>query len=125
MVEETLTATSSGDQTRPFELRILGAVEAIRNGEPLALGPRKQRALLARLVISANQVVSKDLLIEDLGRGSRLRGRRRRFAPTSRAYARRSDARTTPQPSTRSLLGTCSSSTPSSWTRRALAISRV
>jgi predicted ATPase/DNA-binding SARP family transcriptional activator len=69
MVEETLTVTSWGDQTRPFELRILGAVEAISNGEPLALGPRKQRALLARLVISANQVVSKDLLIEDLWAG--------------------------------------------------------
>ena len=69
MVEGALKVTPTGDQTRPFELRILGAVEARQNGEPLALGPRKQRALLARLVISANQVVSKDLLIEDLWAG--------------------------------------------------------
>src|SRR6266511_6118796 len=69
MVEGTLKLTPPDDQTRPFELRILGALEARTNERPLALGPRKQRALLARLVISANQVVSRDLLIEDLWAG--------------------------------------------------------
>ena len=46
--------------------RLLGPFEAIRQGEALALGGLKQQALLARLLISANEVVSRDRLVDDL-----------------------------------------------------------
>jgi YVTN family beta-propeller protein len=49
-----------------LEFRVLGRVEALRDGVPLALGPRKQRAVLALLLLNANRVVSSERLIEDL-----------------------------------------------------------
>jgi DNA-binding SARP family transcriptional activator/Fe2+ transport system protein FeoA len=48
------------------EFRILGPLEVIADGEPLDLGGRKQRAVLAMLLIEANRVVSTDRLIEAL-----------------------------------------------------------
>jgi DNA-binding SARP family transcriptional activator len=48
------------------EFRILGPLEIVADGEPLDLGGRKQRAVLAMLLIEANQVVSSDQLIEAL-----------------------------------------------------------
>jgi predicted ATPase/DNA-binding SARP family transcriptional activator len=51
------------------EFRILGSVEADDNGRPLDLGGLRERTLLARLLLSANQVVSADGLIEDLWSG--------------------------------------------------------
>ncbi len=54
-------------------------------GLPLALGPRKQRALLARLLISANRAVSSDVLIEDLWAGEPPPG----AATTLRSYISR------------------------------------
>ena len=48
------------------EFRLLGPFEALREGVPLELGGLKQRALLALLLLSANEVVSRDRLIEDL-----------------------------------------------------------
>ena len=49
-----------------MEFRVLGPLEVDRGGEPLALGPAKQRALLAVLLVHANEVVSSDRLIEEL-----------------------------------------------------------
>src|SRR4051794_39262229 len=49
-----------------MEFQVLGPLEVHRGGEPLALGPAKQRALLAILLVHANQVVSSDRLIEEL-----------------------------------------------------------
>jgi predicted ATPase/DNA-binding SARP family transcriptional activator len=49
-----------------LDFRILGSLEALRDGEQLALGGAKQRALLAILLINANRVVSTDFLIEAL-----------------------------------------------------------
>jgi len=46
------------------EFRILGPVEAREGGSPVALGGRKQRALLAVLLLYANEVVSRDRLID-------------------------------------------------------------
>src|SRR6266571_465781 len=46
--------------------RVLGPLEVWRDGRPLRLGGERQRALLALLVLSANQVVSSDRLIEAL-----------------------------------------------------------
>jgi DNA-binding SARP family transcriptional activator/streptogramin lyase len=49
-----------------MEFHILGPVEVVDHGRPLALGPLKQRALLALLLLHVNEVISRDRLIEDL-----------------------------------------------------------
>src|SRR5262249_41869374 len=46
--------------------RVLGPLEGWREGRPLRLGGERQRALLALLVLSANEVVASDRLIEAL-----------------------------------------------------------
>src|SRR3954452_12134018 len=45
---------------------ILGSVEAVADERVLPLGGPRQRALLARLLVDANHVVSADRLVEDL-----------------------------------------------------------
>jgi DNA-binding SARP family transcriptional activator len=52
-----------------LEFRILGPIEALRDGEPVSLPRKKQRALLALLVLHAGEVVSTDQLIEELWAG--------------------------------------------------------
>jgi DNA-binding SARP family transcriptional activator/streptogramin lyase len=49
-----------------MEFRILGPIEAVESGRSVALGPAKQRALLAVLLVQANEVVSIDRLIDEL-----------------------------------------------------------
>jgi DNA-binding SARP family transcriptional activator/ABC-type transport system substrate-binding protein/streptogramin lyase len=49
-----------------MEFRLLGPVEAVRDGGSLTLGGAKPRALLGFLLIHANEVVSRDRLIEAL-----------------------------------------------------------
>ncbi|HEU5280229.1 MAG TPA: BTAD domain-containing putative transcriptional regulator [Gaiellaceae bacterium] len=49
-----------------MEFRILGPVEVRRDGQALALGGSKRRALLALLVLHANEAVSGDRLADDL-----------------------------------------------------------
>ena len=49
-----------------MEFRILGPLEVVENGEPIEVGPRKQRSLLALLVINANRVVRTDRILEEL-----------------------------------------------------------
>jgi DNA-binding SARP family transcriptional activator len=49
-----------------MEFHILGPLEVRANGELLSLGGPKQRALLAILLLSANRVVSRDRLVEEL-----------------------------------------------------------
>src|SRR3954453_21804889 len=49
-----------------MEFRVLGPLEAIDAGEPLRLGPRKQRALLARLLLDAGRTVAVERLLDDL-----------------------------------------------------------
>lgn len=46
--------------------RILGPLEVVEDGHPLALGGPRQRALLAILLLRVNQVVSSDRLIDEL-----------------------------------------------------------
>jgi YVTN family beta-propeller protein len=48
------------------EFGLLGAVDARRDGRQLPLGGPKQRALLAILLLNANEVVSRDRLIDGL-----------------------------------------------------------
>src|SRR5919198_3939452 len=49
-----------------MDFRILGPIEVRADGEPITLGGPKQRALLAILLLSANRVVSRDRLVEEL-----------------------------------------------------------
>ena len=49
-----------------FEFRILGTLEVVAEGLPLAVGGRKQRQLLSVLLLHANEVVSSERLIEAL-----------------------------------------------------------
>ena len=52
------------------EFRILGPIEAEEDGLTLDLGGLRERALLARFLLSANRVVSADRLADDLWSGS-------------------------------------------------------
>ena len=52
-----------------MEFRILGPLEVLEEGRPVALGGAKQRALLAVLLLHANEVVSRDRLIDELWGG--------------------------------------------------------
>jgi DNA-binding SARP family transcriptional activator len=47
---------------------MLGPVEVDRDGDPLDLGVYKHRALLALLLINANEAVSTDRIIDELWR---------------------------------------------------------
>ncbi len=49
-----------------MEFRILGPLEVLESGAPVELGGQKQRALLAMLLLHANEVVSTDRLIDAL-----------------------------------------------------------
>jgi YVTN family beta-propeller protein len=49
-----------------MEFGVLGPVEARLDGEPLPLGGAKPRSLLAMLLLHANEVVSRDRLIDGL-----------------------------------------------------------
>lgn len=49
-----------------MQYRLLGALELQNGDRPVALGGAKQRALLALLLVNANQVVSRDRLIDEL-----------------------------------------------------------
>jgi DNA-binding SARP family transcriptional activator len=49
-----------------MEFRILGPLEVLKDGRALELGGRKQRLLLATLLLEANRVVSTDRLIDAL-----------------------------------------------------------
>jgi len=48
------------------EFRVLGPLEVLDRDQPVALGGAKQRALLAVLLLNANEVVSSDRLIDEL-----------------------------------------------------------
>jgi DNA-binding SARP family transcriptional activator len=49
-----------------MDFRILGPLEAADHGRPLALGGSSLRALLALLLLHANEVVSSDRLLDEL-----------------------------------------------------------
>ena len=48
---------------------MLGPLEVLSDGRPLQLGPPQQRALLALLLLNANQVITTDRLAEELWPG--------------------------------------------------------
>ena len=49
-----------------MDYRILGPIEVLDGGEPVDIGSRQQRALLAILVLHANRVVATERILEDL-----------------------------------------------------------
>src|SRR5262245_48308743 len=49
-----------------MEYRVLGPLEVVEDGQALALGTRKQQLLLALLLLHANEVVSRDRLVDEL-----------------------------------------------------------
>ena len=49
-----------------MEFRVLGPLEVVEDGRTISLGGAKQRALLASLLLRANEVVSTDTLIDEL-----------------------------------------------------------
>lgn len=49
-----------------MDFRLLGPLEVYDGGEALQLGPPKQRALLALLLLRANEVVSREAAIDAL-----------------------------------------------------------
>ena len=51
---------------RGLSFHLLGRLEAYQDGAEVELGPRKQRAVLALLLLNANRVVSTERLIDDL-----------------------------------------------------------
>jgi DNA-binding SARP family transcriptional activator len=48
------------------EFRILGPLEVLRDGDPVVVRGAKERALLAVLLVHANEVVSTERLIDEL-----------------------------------------------------------
>ncbi len=54
---------------RQIEFRVLGPLEVLARGEPVPLPAAKPRALLALLLLRANEIVSADTLIERLWGG--------------------------------------------------------
>ncbi len=49
-----------------MEFRILGPVEVTHDGKPVDVGPRKQRSLLALLLLNANRLLSTDRILDQL-----------------------------------------------------------
>ena len=49
-----------------MEVRILGPLEVVHAGTPVALGGGKQRAVFAMLTLRVNRVVSMDVLVDGL-----------------------------------------------------------
>lgn len=66
----TRSSKRAAAATRRLEFRVLGPLEASRDGVEIELGPRKQRAVLALLLLNANRVISTERLIDDLWGGT-------------------------------------------------------
>jgi DNA-binding SARP family transcriptional activator len=61
-----LRQSTTENPNRALEFRVLGRLEVLKAGRPVQLGGGRQRALLAVLLLHANEAVSSDLLIEEL-----------------------------------------------------------
>ena len=99
--------------TRRLDFRLLGPLEVLDGARSLPLGGRKQRDLLALLLLHANEVVSSDALIDGLwGERAAEDGARRRSRSTSPSCASCSRARAPGD--TRARATSCASSRRSS-----------
>jgi predicted ATPase/DNA-binding SARP family transcriptional activator len=63
------TLVAEGMAVDGLELRLLGGFDVVAGGRSLPLGGARQRAVLARLVISANELVPTDQLIDQVWGG--------------------------------------------------------
>lgn len=61
-------ATNDGSDSS-LEFRLLGPLEVVRDGREVALGGRRQRSVLAVLLVRANEIVSSDRLIDEVWGG--------------------------------------------------------
>ena len=61
----------------PMEFRVLGPLEVLRGRQALSIEAHKPRAVLALLLLHANEIVSRDRLIDDLWNGSAPAGARK------------------------------------------------
>lgn len=61
-----LTPVDRKQKGRGVEFRALGPLEVVRRGDTLDLGPRKQRSLLALLLVHADEVVLTERILEAL-----------------------------------------------------------
>ena len=59
----------TGSQTAALEFRVLGPIEVLRNGSVIALGGRRQAALLAVLLLERGHAVSPARLVDELWDG--------------------------------------------------------
>jgi DNA-binding SARP family transcriptional activator len=64
-----MNADSVGQNVSRLEFRVLGPLEVLRNGEPIAITAPKQRTLLALLLLRHNEPVPQDALIDALWNG--------------------------------------------------------
>jgi predicted ATPase/DNA-binding SARP family transcriptional activator len=53
-----------------LDFRVLGPLEVVRDGRPLALGGARRRALLALLLLEAGEIVATDRIVEELWQGA-------------------------------------------------------
>ena len=54
---------------------VLGPLEVLRDGQPLALGGERQRALLALLLLHANELVATEQMVDELFTGPSSEGK--------------------------------------------------
>jgi DNA-binding SARP family transcriptional activator len=66
VAKESLKVSEPVIEARSIEFRVLGPLEARVGERTLPLGGMKQRALLAALLLQANEVVTSDRLIDEL-----------------------------------------------------------
>ena len=64
------TLAGEGEAVDRLELRLLGAFEVVAGGRSLPLGGVRQRAVLARLALSANELVPTDQLVDQVWGGA-------------------------------------------------------
>jgi len=69
MVSAVSSAASRGGDVASAAFRVLGPLEVRGEDGPVAVAAAKQRALLALLLLHANEPVSRDRLVEDLWAG--------------------------------------------------------
>ncbi len=66
-----------GYASPPMEIRILGGLEVVANGEPVQIGGSQRQTLLALLTVDPGRPVTTDRLISDLWAGTAPEGARR------------------------------------------------
>ncbi|HUR16102.1 MAG TPA: winged helix-turn-helix domain-containing protein, partial [Candidatus Limnocylindrales bacterium] len=85
MSEEGLSGSVATGPSHRVEFRVLGPVEALKNGQPVALGGPRQRTLLALLLLRPGRTVPVDELLDAIWAGEPPAG-----APTTiRSYVSR------------------------------------